>query len=307
MIELPRVAFGRSGALVTRLGFGAMELRTVGVSGFDRAAAKKLLHAVLDHGINFIDTSPDYGESETLIGEAVGARRDEYFLATKCGCPADPSKWDRESHDYSRHNVRRCVEESLRRLRTDHLDLVQVHLSPSREELDSNETIRELEAMRGEGKLRFVGMSGVLPNLDDHIAMGCFDAFQIPYSALDRAHGESITKAAGAGAGVIVRGGIHRGLPHTRFTALQRVRRRVGRIVGRGLSLWERADLEPVLGEMSVAEFMLRFTISRPGQSTTIAGTKSLQHLEENVRAAAKGPLPPDLHLEVERRLQAAE
>jgi len=307
VIELPRIEFGRSGAHVTRLGFGAMELRAVGASGFDRAAAKKLLHAVLDHGINFIDTSPDYGESETLIGEAIGARRDEYFIATKCGCPADQSKWDRKSHDYSRHNIRRCVEESLRRLRTDHLDLVQVHLSPSREELDSNETVLELEAMRGEGKLKLLGMSGVLPDLDDHIAMGCFDAFQIPYSALDRTHGESMTKAAGTGAGVIVRGGIHRGLPHLRLTALQRLRRRIGRIVGRGLSLWERANLEPMLGEMPVTEFMLRFTISHPGQSTTIAGTKSLRHLEENVRAAAKGALPLDLYLEVERRLRAAE
>lgn len=305
MIDLPRAPLGTTGALVTRLGFGAMELRAPNGVGFDRAAAKSLLYAVLDHGINFIDTSPDYGESETLIGEAIGARRDEYFIATKCGCPVDPSTMDRRLHDYSRSNIRRCVEESLRRLRTDHLDLVQIHLSPPRQELERNESIAELEAMRREGKLRFVGMSGVLPDLADHIAMRCFDAFQIPYSAMELAHGELITSAASTGAGVIVRGSVYRGLAHARLGPLQRVRRQVGRTLGRGVDPWKRADLDAILGGMSVAEFMLRFTISHPGQSTTIVGTKSRQHLEENVKAAAKGPLPLDLYDEAERRLRA--
>jgi aryl-alcohol dehydrogenase-like predicted oxidoreductase len=306
MTDLPRASFGTTGARITRLGFGAMELRAPGGSGFDRAAAKSLLHAVLDHGINFIDTSPDYGESETLIGEALGARRDEYFIATKCGCPVDPSRMDRHLHDYSRSNIRRGVEESLRRLRTDYVDLVQIHLSPSREELERSGSLAELEAMRREGKLRFVGMSGVLPDLADHIAMRGFDAFQIPYSALELAHGELITEAANAGAGVIVRGGVYRGLAHARRGALQRARRQIGRILGRGLDRWERAGLDAILGGMSVPEFMLRFTLSHPGQSTTIVGTRSRQHLEENVRAAAKGPLPADLYEEAERRLRAA-
>lgn len=306
MTNLPRAPFGATGELVTRLGFGAMELRALGDSGFDRAAAKALLHAVLDLGINFIDTSPDYGDSEALIGEAIGARRDEVFIATKCGCPAEPATMDRRLHDYSRANIRRCVEDSLRRLRTDRLDLVQIHLSPSREELERNGSIDELEALRREGKLRFIGMSGVLPDLADHIAMHRFDAFQIPYSALEPSHRELITDAAVAGAGVIVRGSVHRGLGHAPPNTLQRLRRRVGRAIGRGLDLWERADIDAILGGMPIPEFMLRFTLSHPGQSTTIVGTKSRRHLEDNVRAAAKGPLPADLYQEAERRLRAA-
>jgi aryl-alcohol dehydrogenase-like predicted oxidoreductase len=283
-----------------------MELRAPGGSGFDRAAAKSLLHSVLDKGINFIDTSPDYGESEALIGEAIGARRDEYFIATKCGCPVDPSSMDRHAHDFSRGNIRRCVEESSRRLRTDYLDLVQIHLSPSREELERNGSLAELVTLRREGKLRFVGMSGVLPNLLDHIAMRCFDAFQIPYSAMELAHGELIRNAANTGAGIIVRGSVYRGLAHTRLGFLQRRRRQAGRILGRGMVPWKRADLNAILDGMSVTEFMLRFTISHPGQSTTIVGTKSRQHLEENVKAAARGPLPADVLEEAERRLRAA-
>ena len=83
--------FGKTGLNVTVLGYGAMELRHPLV---DDAQAERLLNAVLDAGITFIDTAPDYGPSEDYIGKCIAHRRDEYVLATKCGCniprPADP-------------------------------------------------------------------------------------------------------------------------------------------------------------------------------------------------------------------------
>ena len=129
-----RRTLGGTGADVTILSYGAMELRG-GPRGPEIADedAGRLLNAVLDAGLNLIDTSPDYGRSEELIGTHIGHRRDEFFLASKCGCPlelpaATPPPYP---HDYSPGNVRADVEQSLRRLRTDHLDLVQVHMSPS--------------------------------------------------------------------------------------------------------------------------------------------------------------------------------
>ena len=123
---------GRTQADVTILGYGAMELRGVprGPEIAD-ADAGRLLNAVLDGGINLIDTSPDYGRSEELMGRYVGNRREEFFLASKCGCPLEPpaDAPPPYPHDYSPGNVRAAVERSLRRLRTDHLDLVQVHVS----------------------------------------------------------------------------------------------------------------------------------------------------------------------------------
>jgi aryl-alcohol dehydrogenase-like predicted oxidoreductase len=174
-----------------------------------------VLNAVLDGGINLIDTSPDYGRSEELMGTYIAHRRDEYFLASKCGCPmalpADtPPPYP---HDYSPGNVRANVEQSLRRLRTDRLDLVQVHMSPSRATLEENRTVETLKDLQAEGKLRFIGMSGILPNLPDHLAMGVFDVFQIPYSAVQRDHEELITAAADQGAGTFIRGGAARGAP----------------------------------------------------------------------------------------------
>src|SRR5579862_8813597 len=113
---------GRTGEHVTVLGYGAMELR-----GAPRARpisdeeAGRLLNAVLDSGINLIDTSVDYGRSEELIGRYLGHRRDEYFLASKCGCllEAPPGARPPFPHDYSPRNVRADVEQSLRRLGTD--------------------------------------------------------------------------------------------------------------------------------------------------------------------------------------------
>ena len=92
MVNLPTAILGQTGLEVTRLGFGAMELRaTDGDRAVTDNVSSSVLNAVLDAGINFIDTSPDYGVSEERIGKAISHRRDEFYVATKCGCPATPA------------------------------------------------------------------------------------------------------------------------------------------------------------------------------------------------------------------------
>ena len=86
---LPKRKLGRTNLQVTQLGYGSMGLRgpnTWGVRVVDDGAAERILHEVLDAGINFIDTAPDYGVSEDRIGRFLSSRRDDYYLATKCGC-----------------------------------------------------------------------------------------------------------------------------------------------------------------------------------------------------------------------------
>src|SRR5580704_10715643 len=227
MSDLPTSVLGRTGATVTKLAYGAMELRgrAPGRGGRDVSPdqANAILNAVLDAGISMIDTSPDYGPSEELIGEFISRRRSEYFLSSKCGCAVNPPPGERLPHVYTRANVRAGVEQSLKRMKTDHIDLVQFHISPSRAELEANDSVAELVELQREGKVRFIGMSGTLPNLTDHIAMGVFDAFQIPYSALERAHETCIHEAATAGAGTIIRGGVARGIPVSEAQALERL------------------------------------------------------------------------------------
>ena len=305
-VAVPTRILGRTGVQVTILGYGAMELRGEPRGpAIDEAEAGRLLNAVLDQGITLIDTSIDYGRSEELIGRHLSSRRDEFFLASKCGClietPADATP--PYPHDYTAANVRAGVEQSLRRLQTDHLDLVQVHMSPSREQLESGGTIEEMVRLRDEGKVCFLGMSGIMPNLADHIAMGVFDVFQIPFSALQRGHEPLIIQAADGGAGVLVRGGVARG------TASEDKAWSVRPLSGGDApaeATWRSARLDELLEDgMNRHEFILRFTLSLPGLSSTIVGTSDLDHLRGNVATAALGPLPADVYAEAVRRLDA--
>jgi aryl-alcohol dehydrogenase-like predicted oxidoreductase len=299
---------GRTNTDVTILGYGAMELRgEPRAPEIDDEAAGRLLNAVLDGGINLIDTSPDYGRSEELIGRYLSHRRDEFFLASKCGCllqvPADvPPPYP---HDYTPANVRAAVERSLRRLRTDRLDLVQVHMSPSAEQLRENHTVETLRELQSEGKIRFIGMSGILPNLPDHITMNVFDAFQIPYSAVQRDHEQLITEAADKGAGTLIRGGAARGAPSEEKNWTTGP---LSQAAGLGQRNWDASGVEDLLADsgMSRMEFVLRFTLSHPSLSTTIVGTANQDHLKGNIAIAEKGPLPGDLYAEAKARLTPA-
>ena len=307
MPDLPKRTLGRTGLEVTALGYGTMELRG-GLRGrqISEEEAGRILNTVLDSGINFIDTSIDYGIAEERIGRHISHRRDEYFLASKCGCLAGWTETEERvagaraggPHVFTRENIIAGVEQSLRRLNTDHLDLVQVHASPSVQELEEGGVVEAMQDLRTQGKVRFIGMSGTIPNLRDHIAMGVFDEFQIPYSCLQRGHEDAIAEAAAAGAGVVVRGGAARGAPSDD----ERNRSRGAEAV----NLWEKADLDGLLGGMSRMEFVLRFTATHPGAGTNIVGTLSLEHLAENVEAVSHGPLPPELYARAKHRLKAA-
>ncbi len=306
MNALPTATLGRTGLKVSKLGYGAMELR--GLEHFPRLSAAEagaLLNGVLDQGINYIDTSPDYGYSEELIGRHMAGRRGEFHLASKCGCPLEPPDVafrDRKPHSYTPANIRAVVEQSLARMRTDHLDVVQFHLSPSRTVLEEHDSIAELKALQNEGKVRFIGMSGTLPELEEHIAMGVFDVIQMPYSMLEREHETLIRRAAESGAGVVIRGGVARGVMVKDEAVIDgypemlregfRARRR----------LWQATVIDDLLDGMSAMDFMLRFTLSHPHMATTIVGTTSLHHLEQNVKAATKGPLPRQVYDEARRR-----
>ena len=298
MADLPTRTLGRTGLEVTALGYGAMELRGA-PRGRDITPdqAQTVLNAVLDQGITFIDTSIDYGQSEELIGRFIAGRRAGFILASKCGClvgaaPAPPG--ERNPHVFTRENIVAGVNQSLARMKTDYLDVLQFHASPSKQTLEENDAIQTVLDLKREGKVRFIGMPSTLPNIDDHIDMGVFDAFQIPYSALQREHEDVITRAARAGAGIIIRGGVARGGP-----AEDKQR-------DDALELWQKAQLDDLLDGMSRMEFMLRFTLSHPDLHTTIVGTINPQHLQDNLNAARKGPLPPDLYEEAKRRLAAA-
>ena len=298
-MELQKRRLGKTGLDVTVLGFGAMELRGPGSAirngrPVEPAQAEKVLNSALDSGINFVDTSIDYGSSEELIGEYISHRRSEYYLASKCGCNADTiavEAGNAERHIYTHQNIFDGVDLSLRRLKTDYLDLLQFHGSPPPELRD--EAVQAMADLKKDGKARFIGVSDVLPVVSEMFDLGIFDAFQFPYSAMEQEHEVFMSQAASNGIGTIIRGGIARGEP------------------GHGLAdpdrwqIWEQAKLGELLDGMDQFEFLLRFTISHLSLNTTIIGTLDPEHGARNIAAAAKGPLRAATYEEAKRRLAA--
>ncbi|HIN05998.1 MAG TPA: aldo/keto reductase [Dehalococcoidia bacterium] len=260
----------------------------------DPVQAETALNVALNHGINLIDTSIDYGESEGLIGRFISHRRNEFLLASKCGCNADTDAVEAGKaprHIYTRENIINGVELSLKRLNTDYLDLLQFHGSPPPEFRE--EAVQALLDLKRDGKTRFIGVSDVLPTVAHFVDMRVFDAFQFPYSALDSAHESLITQLGQFGVGTLIRGGIARGEP------------------GHGLAdptlwgNWDLANLDELLDGMNRFEFLLRYTISHPDLSTTIIGSMNPDHIRRNVTAASRGPLLESTCAEVRRRLAA--
>ncbi len=298
---LPTATLGRTRLKVTRLGFGAMELRDAprGRPVSDEQA-KAILNAVLDSGITFIDTSNDYGRSEEFIGKHISGRRSQYYLATKCGCRPGGG----QPHIWTKENLFRGLNESLSRLKVDYVDIMQLH-NPTVDEAQQGDLVSALQEMKRQGKVRWIGCSTTTPHLPTYIQWGVFDEFQIPYSALQREHEEWITKAARAGIGTVIRGGVAKGEPGESGTPSYSR----GGVQVSGEEVWKPftdAKLDELRepGE-SRTSFMLRFTLSHPDIHTVIVGTLNPAHLQDNVRAAQRGPLPAKVYAEAKRRLDS--
>jgi aryl-alcohol dehydrogenase-like predicted oxidoreductase len=274
---------GRTGLEVSQLGYGTAVSRA-----YDEHQWGRMLNAALDAGINLIDTSNDYGlgfarSTEEMIGQHIAHRRSEYVLATKCGCSS-------EGHVWTRENLFRGLHESLERMRTDYIDVMQLH-GPTPEECQRGRLVEALEEIRGQGKVRWIGVSTDPPHADTFIGWGVFDVYQLPYSALERRYEDWISKASGTGGGTIIRSGVAR----------QDGPSEVDR-----WKVFGDAELDVLRGGDSVSGFMLRFTLSHPEVHTIIVGTMDPDHLAENVATAAKGPLPREVYAEAKDRLAAS-
>lgn len=296
-MTLSKKTLGRTGLEVTQLGYGAMEVRGRRIWGGRPCTdeqADTILNAVVDTGINFIDTSNDYGKSEMYIGQYLANRRDEYYIATKCGCNMQfAGDHDETPHVWTRDNIMRNIADSLMKMRTDYVDLLQLH-NPDVESAEAGGLVDILKELQSEGVVRHIGCSSTSPHLATYIDWDVFDVFQIPYSALERQHENLITKAGEAGAGVIIRGGVARGEPGSGLGGQDR------------WAKFEEANLDELLedGE-SRTGFLLRLTLSHPYCHTTIVGTLNPAHLEDNIAIAAKGGLPADVYAEAKKRLDA--
>ncbi len=180
-------SFGKTDMKVSVLGLGARQL-----GGAPLEAVSRVLHAALDNGLNVIDTAECYGHSEEMIGQALSHRRGEYYLFTKCG-HADGSGWDLPN--WHPHLLEKSIERSLQRLKTDYLDLVQLH-SCSEQFLRTGEVIDVLQRACDAGKIRYLGYSGDRRAARYAVACGAFDALQTSVNLADQEAIDLIIPAA---------------------------------------------------------------------------------------------------------------
>jgi len=287
--------FGATGDHVTILGYGAMELRHV-----TEVQGERLLNAVLDAGINYIDTSPDYGPSEDMIGNYISHRRKEYFLATKCGCDIPPSGNPavQRRHLYTGKQLLHNIEHSLQRLQTDYVDVWQIH-NAYPEQLLNTDVLETMRQVKDSGQVRHIAisMSGSAQGYGyaqfrDYIQpeWSAFDAMQVWYSAMVRHSEQAITQAAANGIGMIIRGATRRVDPYTSLA-----------------DACTQLDLDALCeADETPAQFLLRFVMTHPAVHTIIVGTKNLEHLAENVIAAQRGALSDDVYHQASGRLSSA-
>lgn len=296
--------FSKTDLYVSRLGYGSMELAGPPLGrAIAEADAIRFINTIVDSGITYIDTSIDYGLSERLIGKALSHRRKDFVLASKCACAVgvEGAGDKHEKHTYTGENVIAGIEQSLVRLKTDHLDVVQVHGDPTRKQLEDGGVIDALQKMKRDGKVRLIGISSRLPKLADFVSADYFDLVQVPYSPLQRTNEGVIALLKQSGKAIIARGVTGRGAPAKDWRT-----RPIGTQDGYVKDLWQRAGLDDILGGMPRLEFMIRFVLAHDDIDVALVATTDPVHLAEDAAIAGKGPLDAAMVAEARRRLDAA-
>lgn len=270
---------GRTGLHVTALGFGAMHLNDDRVS---EAEAGRLLNAVLDAGVNLIDTARGYGLSEERIGRHLAHRRQDFVLSTKVGygIPGVP--------DWTAACILAGVDAALARLRCEQLDIVHLHSCPL-PILERGEVLAALEACAKAGKLRVVAYSGENAELAFALHSGRFGSVQTSLSLCDQGNlRERLPALTARGIGVIAKRPIA-------GAVWERSTRPGDHAEGQYWDRWQAMGLADLPHEGSWNEVALRFTAFCPGVASSIVGTRNLDHFRQNLAWVAKGPLPPEL------------
>jgi aryl-alcohol dehydrogenase-like predicted oxidoreductase len=265
-------AYGRTGLVVSAVGLGAGQL---GDERLDEAGAAALLHAAVDAGITLIDTAPGYGASEHRIGRHLGARRGRVVLSTKLGYGVDGVA------DWTGPCITAGVEQALQRLRTDRVDIAHLHSCPW-QVLERGEVVDALERARDAGKVRAIAYSGDNADLDFALASGRYDGLMASVNVCDQGVVERVLPRLD-GLGFIAKRPTANhpwrfaDVPHGDYCETYWHRWRALAVPDDGLADGERA---------------LRFTLSLPGVSSAIVGTRSVPHLLEAIAWAEAGPLP---------------
>jgi aryl-alcohol dehydrogenase-like predicted oxidoreductase len=299
---------GRTGLKVSEIGFGGISVGRPGwgVAGpgdspeVDEAEAIRTIHRAMDLGITFFDTAPNYGnrESERVFGKALRGRRNDCLIATKCGHFFSPGQKKGYLKDHTPELSARSIDDSLRTMGIDTIDLIQIHSAPL-ETVRKGDVLEVLKRAQAAGKVRFIGVTTA--DTDDGevcravVEDGNYDAVQVTYNVLrrDLAEAGTLEQVARNGLGIIVKSPLGTGAVTDKFRSLPEQRRPEQERI---------ASLGQCVGGSSrtIAQLALRYVLSNPHVSSVIAGTKRVAHLEENAEVGDGKGLPQELARRVE-------
>ncbi|QSR88807.1 aldo/keto reductase [Methylacidiphilum caldifontis] len=278
---------GKTGFRVSRLGIGTAEI------GFERmplASVSELLLFALDHGINVLDTARGYESSEELIGKAIGHRRRDFIIVSKCGYGEIEGM--ESLPPWSKKKITASVDQSLKKLRTDHIDIMLLHTC-TKDVLQKGEALEALLIAQQKGKIRFIGYSG--DNEDGLFALSLepIDVVEISLNVTDQYNAEKLLPLAKEKkVGVLVK----RPLGNCPWKDPLELSPQYGREYGeeyrrrfKAMGL-KAADLG--IEEDGWAEFFLRFVLSFPEIHVVLIGVTKLEHLVQDIQTLKKGVLP---------------
>lgn len=269
---------GKSDIYVTELGLGCMSL------GTDEVAARRVIDAALEEGINYFDTADlyDYGENEKIVGVALREVRDKVIIATKVGnrWKEDRTGW---SWDPSKAYIKESVKNSLKRLGTDYIDLYQLHGGTIDDQID--ETIEAFEELKAEGFIRYYGISSIRPNvIREFVSKSNIVSVMMQYSMLDRRpEEEALPLLHEHGISVVTRGPVAKGLLSDNM---------LKKISEKGYMDYSEEELRSVLPLLkerlagrSMLEVALQYNLANPTIASVIAGASRPEQIRESAQA----------------------
>ena len=281
---------GKTDMDVSVLGFGGSE---IGYENAARETVAELLNRALDAGLNVIDTAECYRGSEEMIGRAVSHRRNEFYLFTKCGHPHGAES----GADWSRDSLLESIQRSLKRLKTDKVDIIQLH-SCSEAELREGEAIDALQTARERGYARYIGYSGDSRAAHYAVECGAFDTLQTSINIADQEAIElTVPLAREKQMGLIAKRPLanaawktgHKPIDSYQHEYWERLRKL-------NYDFLRHSDLERTIA------IALRFTLSVPGVHTAIVGTSKPDRLKQNAKYLEAGPLSEEEYNAIRQR-----
>ncbi len=276
---------GKTGLRISEIGFGALEIGrnwapdvNADPSHLSEKEAAYLLNSILDMGINFIDTAPAYWYSEEYIGKGISHRRKEFYLATKVGEHCDPSG---SVYDYSFNATLNFIDRSLKLLKTDYIDLLQIH-SASIEVIEKGETLSAMESAKKAGKILHIGMTGNVEACIKAIETGGYETVQFPYNIINyQAEDKLIPLAEQNNIGMIIMRPLAGGKLTDKYKNIKD--EGIKNAIGKYLTI---ANIEN--NSYDLAEIAIAYILANKSVSTIIAGSRYLKNIEKNVHYSKK-------------------